>query len=111
MDRGKCGGISGLSYLDDKGTPKDKLDDSWTIFTTIDEVAEIAIDQTEAKWFACGSSATCLNDNGTPNNQMDDSWTAYRYIDGLWCVDCIAVAIDNSGGKWFGGAGGISYCP
>jgi hypothetical protein len=109
---GKCGGISGLSYLDDNGTHKNKLDDSWTVFTGTDEVGEIAIDLAGAKWLIRNSSAGCFNDNGTPADQSDDTWTGYRYIDGLECAlgSGRAVAVDSSGGKWFGG-GGISYCP
>lgn len=107
----------GVDYLDDNGTPANKTDDTWITFTTADGlyhniVAEIAIDPVGDKWFMHHSSTSYLKDNGTPTDKTDDTWTTYSYADGFLCGNNgRAVAIDASGGKWFGGSGGVTYCP
>jgi ligand-binding sensor domain-containing protein len=101
-----CTRDSGVSYLDDNGTPTNKEDDTWTTFTT-DTFQDIAIDASGGKWFTThinpyGNGVRYLNDNGTPTNKADDTWTTFTTTDGLANDSVRAVAIDALGGKWFG---------
>ena len=105
----------GVSYLDDNGTPTAKGDDGWTTFTESDGLGNmfvnvVAFDTSGGKWFGqVGDGASYLDDNGTPANQTDDIWTNLTVLDGLANQLVYGVAIDASGGKWFGTLDGVSY--
>ena len=106
----------GVSYLDDNGTPTNKADDIWTTFTTTDGLSNnlvlaVGIEASGRKWFETyGGGVSCLDDNGTPTNKTDDVWTTFTTTDGLINNYVRVVAIDASGGKWFGATGdGVSY--
>jgi ligand-binding sensor domain-containing protein len=99
-------GGSGVSVLDDGGTPHDKGDDTWTTFTTADGLADdwvyaIAVDGAGRKWFGCWG-VSVLDDGGTPHDKGDDTWTTFTTADGLaeGYVQDIAFGSDNQ--VWFG---------
>lgn len=106
---------NGVSYLDDNGSPFDKSDDTWITFNTSDGlvynyILTIAISEDEKKWFgAVGIGVSYFDDNGTPTNKADDTWTTFSVSDGLSNQLVDAIAIDSSGGKWFGTLEELSY--
>ena len=97
----------GVSFFDDNGTPDNKLDDTWTSFTTADglvdsRVRAVAIDSGGGKWFATDWwGVSYLDDNGTPDNKTDDTWTSFTRDNVPFYTQIYAIAIDSGGGKWF----------
>ena len=106
---------NGLFFLDDNNTPKDKTDDTWTTFTTIDGLANnwiraLAIDMSGAKWIGTyGGGLSYIDDNGTPTDQNDDTWVTFTESDGLDYDYIMSVAIDAAGGKWIGTGNYMSF--
>ena len=86
-----------------------KADDTCTTFTgAVDygpfNVKAVAIDASGGKWFGTyGGGVSYLDDNESPWFVADDIWTTFTADDdGLADDSVLAVAIDASGGKWFG---------
>ncbi|HXK37091.1 MAG TPA: two-component regulator propeller domain-containing protein, partial [Candidatus Paceibacterota bacterium] len=104
----------GLSHLDDQGTPTNKADDTWTLFTTSDglfsaNVAATASDSSDGIWVVLGV-ACYLDHAGTPSNKTDDVWTIHPFGSGLLTNNVSTVRIDSSGGVWIGtNNGGACY--
>jgi ligand-binding sensor domain-containing protein len=78
----------GVSFLDDKGTPAEKTDDTWTTFTATDGLADnlvnvVVIDPSGGKWFGTNGGVSYLEDNGTPAEKTDDTWITFTTTDGL----------------------------
>ncbi len=107
---------SGVSVLDDNGTPFNKADDQWQSFTTADgltgsSVYDIFIDNLGRKWFETDRGISVLDDNGTPFNKADDHWTTYTASDGLTNNSVNVLIVDGANNKWFGTEGGVSVLP
>jgi ligand-binding sensor domain-containing protein len=105
---------SGVSVLDDGGTPFDKGDDAWATFTTADGLASsdvfvIAVDGAGRLWFGTpGGGASVLDDGGTPFDKTDDAWACFNEANGLANDYIFAIAVDDQSRLWFGMWGGVS---
>lgn len=91
---------NGVSLLDHRGTPHDKADDVWTLFTPADGLAgssvySIVVDGAGRKWFGACGGVSVLDDAGTPHTKSDDTWTTFHVGD---CNQ--GLAMDGSGRKW-----------
>ena len=105
----------GVSYLDNNGTPTNKSDDRWITFTAADGlnhngIYSIMIDSLNQKWFGTREGSCYLDDNGTPLVKRDDSWVTVSHDRYTEPYRVLAVALDDSGGKWMV-AGTLYYCP
>ena len=107
-------GDSGLSVLDDGGTPFVKGDDTWGAFSTSDglgndEVRAIAEDVGGRLWFGTyDGGVSVLDYGGTPFDKGDDNWTTFTNADGLGHNRVRAIAEDAGGRLWFGTSYGAS---
>ena len=102
------GGVSVADYGD---APFDKGDDTWTTFTTADDLADngvtvIAVDGNVRLWFGTWGGVSVLDHRGTPFNKADDSWTTFTAADGLANISMRAIAVDGGNRTWFGTEGG-----
>jgi ligand-binding sensor domain-containing protein len=103
----------GVSVLDDGGTPHNKSDDAWTLYTSsnselvFNKVSAIAVDQAGNKWFG-----TRVNDGeGFGVSKFDGAtWTTYNTSTGALASDSVnAIEADFSGNVWVGtSTGGVS---
>ena len=101
-------GASGVSVLDDSGTPFDKQDDTWITFTAAYGNA-IAADNGGRLWFGTvGGGVSVLDNGGTPFNKDDDTWATFTTADGLTDNDVNAINVDDGDRPWFGTSGGVS---
>ena len=105
---------SGVSVLDDGGTPFDKSDDAWQTFTTADDdlanddVQAIGVDDINRKWIATDGGVSVLDDGGTPFNTSDDVWRTITTAHGLASNEVRDIVIDDVGRKWFSTSEGVS---
>ena len=110
-----CTAGGGVCYLDDGGTPSEKGDDSWIVFSESDGLQSdwidaIAIDGLGNKWLGA-SYISLLDDNGTPLNKGDDTVSIFDSNSPPMYVQ--TIEIDASDAKWFGSRedAGLNYCP
>ncbi len=107
---------SGVSVLNDRGTPLDKSDDQWITFTQADGLApswlgrllDIEIDPSGIKWIATqGSGVSKLDDAGTTFTKSDDTWQTFATTNGQIAANYINdIEIDAAGRKWIATGGG-----
>lgn len=96
---------SGIAQLSYGGSPFDKSDDSWAVFTASnsgladDTVRDIGVDQTENVWIG-------LATEGVSVYSHDEEWLAFTRSDGLENDLVEALAVDRAGNLWFGTGGG-----
>jgi ligand-binding sensor domain-containing protein len=99
------GTYGGAARLDWAGSPFDKSDDSWAVFTTsssglaYNTVRDIALDQAGNVWFG-------LAIEGVSARSSSGSWVTFTRSDGLSNDAVHAVAVDCSGNPWLGTDGG-----
>jgi len=99
---------SGLSVVDDGGTPSDETDDAWTSFRTGDGLSHsivraVALDGSSRKWIATyGGGLNVLDDGGTPHDKSDDTWIAFDTADGLANDNAMVVIVDGDERIWTG---------
>ncbi|MFQ5594880.1 MAG: two-component regulator propeller domain-containing protein, partial [Anaerolineae bacterium] len=103
----------GLVLLDHAGTPFDKADDTWTVFTTThglasDWVYSVAVDDDGRVWAGTSSGLNVLDHAGTPFDKTDDTWVRFRDSDGLAGNAVWGILIDASGRLWLATSGGLS---
>ena len=103
----------GLVLLDDAGTPFDKADDTWTVFTTThglasDWVYSVAVDGDGRVWAGTSSGLNVLDHAGTPFDTADDTWTLFNVSDGLAGNGVQDIFFDASGRLWLATNGGVS---
>jgi len=104
---------SGVSVLDDAGTPLYKGDDMWTTFTTADGLAydyveAIAVDSGGRLWFGTWGGVNVLDHGGTSFDKRDDTWTTFTESDGLADNYVRAIAVDDGNRLWFATGSGVS---
>jgi ligand-binding sensor domain-containing protein len=103
---------SGLSVLDDGGTPHDKSDDQWTTYSTSDglannQVRALAADGPSRIWVGTYTGGLSLLDfGGTPANKADDTWTMFTKVDGLSDNDIFGLELDSQNHVWAATFGG-----
>jgi ligand-binding sensor domain-containing protein len=97
----------GVALLNHAGSPFDKSDDNWTVFTTgnsglaYNTVRDIAVDQKGNVWFA-------LAIEGASVRSIGGDWLTFTQSDGLAYNSVYAVAVDRRGNLWLGTDGGVS---
>src|SRR5205814_938204 len=100
---------TGLSVLDDGGTPFNKADDQWQRFhqadsgLVYDAIQALTTDAAGRKCISTSGGVSVLNDNGTPNNPADDQWIGYSTADGVPALTVYTITADAAGRKWIGG--------
>jgi len=103
----------GLNVLDDGGTPHDKSDDTWAVFTTTDGLANdsiysVAVDGSERVWVGTYDGLSVLDFAGTPFDKSDDAWMTFTTADGLASHYVYSVAADRDGRVWAGTSNGLN---
>jgi ligand-binding sensor domain-containing protein len=103
----------GLVLLNYAGTPFDKSDDTWTVFTTThglpyDYVYAVALDSAGRVWAGTFSGLSVLDYHGTPFDKADDTWTQFRSTDGLVNSTVTGITLDPTGRLWLATTGGLS---
>jgi hypothetical protein len=105
-DRGRkwFGTMSGLSLLDDGGTPFDGSDDVWTSYTMRDglpddHVTAITADADGNMWVGTAAGVIVFSSLG-------DRRMSYTVDDGVAQSFITAIAVDRSGEVWLGTMGG-----
>lgn len=103
----------GLALLDYAGTPFDKSDDTWTVFTTThglasDYVYAVAVDRDGRVWAGTGGGLNVMDYASTPFNKADDTWTRFSSSDGLPSNRVDAIWFDATGRLWLATGGGLS---
>ena len=99
---GTHGGVARLNHA---GSPFDKSDDNWTVFTTSNSglayntVQDVAVDQTGNVWFA-------LAMEGASVRSTAEDWITFTQSDGLAYDSIEAVTVDRVGNLWLGTDGG-----
>ena len=101
---GTHGGVARLNHA---GSPFDKNDDNWTVFTTSNSglaynmVRDVAVDQAGHVWFG-------LAMEGVSGRSTAGDWLTFTQSDGLAYNSVYAVAVDRAGDLWLGTDGGVS---
>jgi ligand-binding sensor domain-containing protein len=103
----------GLVLLDHAGTPFDKSDDTWTVFTTThglasDWVYSVAVDGDGQVWAGTSSGLNVLDHGGTPFDKSDDRWTQFSTGNGLAGYGVWAIIFDAAGRLWLATNDGLS---
>jgi ligand-binding sensor domain-containing protein len=98
----------GAAQLNYAGSPFDKSDDSWTIFTNnnsglaYDTIRDIAVDQVGNIWFGLTFEGVSVYSSG-------GAWINFTQSDGLAYDSLYAIFVDRSGNLWLGTDGsGVS---
>jgi ligand-binding sensor domain-containing protein len=97
----------GAARLNHAGSPFNKSDDTWTVFTTSNSglayntVRDIAVDQDGNVWFGLAIEGVSVYSSG-------GSWITFTQSDGLAYNSVYAVAVDLAGNLWLGTDGGVS---
>jgi ligand-binding sensor domain-containing protein len=104
---------SGVTVLDDGGTPSDKSDDVLEVFGTADglvhqSVNAICISGTGRIWCATSGGVSILDPGGTPFDKSDDVWASFASADGLLADAVYGVSVDAAGRAWLSTKGGVS---
>ena len=101
---GTHGGAARLNYA---GTPFDKSDDTWTVFTmqnsglAFNTVRGIAVDHAGNVWFG-------LAIGGLSARSSAGSWVTFTKSDGLAYNSVYTVFVDHTSMLWIGTDGGVS---
>jgi ligand-binding sensor domain-containing protein len=96
---------SGAARLNHAGSPFDKSDDNWAVFTTSNSdlacntVRDIAVDQAGNVWFGLLIEGVSVYSSG-------GNWLTFTQSDGLAYNSVYAVAVDGAGSLWLGTDGG-----
>jgi len=96
---------NGAARLNDAGSPFNKADDIWTIFTTsnsgllYNSVRDITVDRAGNVWFG-------LALEGINAYAIDGTWLNFKQADGLVYDAVHTVNVDRAGNLWFGTDGG-----
>jgi ligand-binding sensor domain-containing protein len=103
----------GLVLLDYAGTPFNKSDDTWTVFTTThglasDWVYSVAVDRDGRVWAGTSGGLSVLDHAGTPFDKSDDTWTRFNTSDGLAGNSIQAITFDAAGRLWLATSDGLS---
>jgi ligand-binding sensor domain-containing protein len=103
----------GLILLDHAGTPFDKSDDTWTVFTTTHGLSDnfvyaVAVDSAGRVWAGTSIGLSVLDYHGTPFDKADDTWTKFSTTDGLVNMSVMGIAFDPTGRLWLATYGGLS---
>lgn len=99
------GTYGGAARLNHSGSPFNRSDDNWTVFTTsnsglaYDTVRDIAVDQAGNAWFGLAIEGVSVRLSG-------GDWLTFTQSDGLAYDSVRAVAVDRSGDLWLGTDGG-----
>lgn len=99
------GTYGGAARLDYAGSPFDKSDDNWTVFTTSNSglayntVRDIVVDQVGNVWFGLAIEGVSVHSSG-------GSWLTFTQSDGLAYNSVYVVAVDLAGNLWLGTDGG-----
>jgi ligand-binding sensor domain-containing protein len=95
----------GAARLNHAGSPFDKSDDNWAVFTTSNSdlacntVRDIAVDQAGNLWFGLLIEGVSVYSSG-------GNWLTFTQSDGLAYNSVYAVAVDGAGSLWLGTDGG-----
>ena len=103
----------GLFLLDHAGTPFDKADDTWTVFTTTHGLPDnfvyaVAVDSGGRVWSGTFNGLSVLDYHGTPFDKADDTWTQFSTADGLAHPSVYAIVFDPAGRLWLATGDGLS---
>jgi ligand-binding sensor domain-containing protein len=103
----------GLSVLDDRGTPHDKADDVWTVFTSSDGAPNdyfraLAVGVDRQIWAGTSGGVYRLDHAGTIQDKSDDVWTPYRTTNWLPSNEVRAVLAEGADMVWVGTSGGLT---
>jgi len=99
------GTYGGAARLGHAGSPFDKSDDNWTVFTTSNSglayntVQDIAVDQAGNVWFGLLLEGVSVYSSGV-------NWLTFTQSDGLAYDSVKAIAVDHSENLWLGTDGG-----
>jgi two-component system sensor histidine kinase ChiS len=99
------GTYGGAAWLNHAGSPFNKGDDTWTVFTTSNSglayntVRDVALDQAGNIWLGLAAEGVSIYSVG-------GSWFTFTQSDGLAYDSVQTVAVDRSGDLWLGTDGG-----
>ncbi len=111
--------VGGLAYLDHAGTPADRSDDRWAVYTPESTgqglpdpfVYSIVVQTGGLKWIGTQKGGLCcLDDGGTPLDMTDDRWMAFAEKEGLACPWVYRIIPRGTTGRWLATwGGGLQY--